>query len=149
MRNENDAEDKISLAIQSKLFKIAIRLEEPFVMLKPIKEGEYLEGNDRFHGYCIELIQKIQHQLKFKYEFELVADGKNGNFDPAKNEWNGLIGEIMKDKADLAIADLTIVSVIKCFLIIKLCTIISFQTYDRKKVVDFTNPFMNLGKYNF
>lgn len=95
-------------------------------MLKPLEEGVFLEGNDRYHGYCIELIQRIQQQLKFKYEFEVVSDGKNGNFDPARNEWNGLIGEIMKGRADLAIADLTI-------------------TYDRKKVVDFTNPFMNLG----
>lgn len=126
-RDESDTEEKIVKSIESKTFKIAIRIEEPFIMLrKPKDETEFLEGNDRYEGYCVELIQRIQQQLRFKYEFELVADGKNGNFDKEKNEWNGLIGEIIKGKADLAIADLTI-------------------TYDRKKVVDFTNPFMNLG----
>jgi ABC-type amino acid transport substrate-binding protein len=79
-----------------------------------------------YEGYCIELIQKIAQNLQFNYKLQVVADGKNGNFDPNINEWNGLIGEVMKGRADLAIADLTI-------------------TYDRKKVVDFTNPFMNLG----
>lgn len=126
-RDETDTEEKIVKSISSKTFKIAVRVEEPFIMMKkPKDETEFLEGNDRFEGYCVELIQRIQQQLRFKYELELVADGKNGNFDKEKNEWNGLIGEIIKGKADLAIADLTI-------------------TYDRKKVVDFTNPFMNLG----
>lgn len=96
-------------------------------MHKPLIDGVFYEGNDRYHGYCIELIQKIAHVLKFKYIFEVVPDGKNGNEIQGKpGEWNGLINEIMKGRADLAIADLTI-------------------TYDRKKVVDFTNPFMTLG----
>jgi ionotropic glutamate receptor len=126
-RDESDTEEKIVKSISSKTFKIAIRVEEPFIVLrKPKDDTEFLEGNDRFEGYCVELIQRIQKQLGYKYELELVADGKNGNFDKEKNEWNGLIGEIIKGKADLAIADLTI-------------------TYDRKKVVDFTTPFMNLG----
>lgn len=126
-RDETDTEEKIVKSISNKNFKIAIRIEEPFFMFKEKKnENDYFEGNDQYEGYCVELIQRIQQQLKFKYQLELVSDGKNGNFDKEKNEWNGLIGEIIKGKADLAIADLTI-------------------TYDRKKVVDFTNPFMTLG----
>ena len=41
-------------------------------------------------------------------------------------EWNGLMGELLAQKADLAIADLTI-------------------TYEREQAVDFSMPFMNLG----
>jgi hypothetical protein len=126
-RPEGDAEDRIVQAIGNKTFKIAVRTEEPFLFYNETdKDGNYLEKNDRFTGYSVDLIKKIQHTLKFKFELYLVSDNKNGNYEKDKGEWNGLIGEILKGNADLAIADLTI-------------------TYDRKKVVDFTNPFMNLG----
>lgn len=42
------------------------------------------------------------------------------------SEWDGMIKELLEQRADLAIADLTI-------------------TFDREQVVDFTMPFMNLG----
>lgn len=42
------------------------------------------------------------------------------------SEWNGMIRELLDQRADLAIVDLTI-------------------TYNREQVVDFTMPFMNLG----
>lgn len=127
-RDEDDVEEKIVQAIGNKTFHIAVRAEAPFIFVRDIDEktNKTLEGNDRFSGYVVDLISHIQRALRFKYEFELVKDNKNGNYEALKNEWNGLIGEVLKGRADLAIADLTI-------------------TYDRKKVVDFTNPFMNLG----
>lgn len=126
-RNETDVEEKLSKSISAKFFRIAIRVQKPFVKKKKANEAEgiFYEGNDRYEGYCIELIQKISQQLKFKYEFFEVLDNKNGNIEP-NGEWNGLVGEITKGRADVAIADLTI-------------------TFDRKKAVDFTNPFMTLG----
>lgn len=42
------------------------------------------------------------------------------------SEWDGMIKELLDQRADVAIADLTI-------------------TYNREQVVDFTMPFMNLG----
>jgi len=42
------------------------------------------------------------------------------------SEWNGMIRELLEQRADLAIADLTI-------------------TFEREQAVDFTTPFMNLG----
>lgn len=126
-RSESDMEEKIFAAIQNKTFTIVTRAEAPFIFYKTVDEnGNPVLGNDQFEGYAVDLIKRIQAQLRFKYVFKLVDDNKNGNFDKEKNEWNGLIGDILKGKADLAIADLTI-------------------TYDRKKVVDFTTPFMNLG----
>ncbi|XP_070508319.1 glutamate receptor ionotropic, kainate 2-like [Chironomus tepperi] len=126
-RSEDDKEEKIFAEIQNKTFTIVTRAEAPFIFYNSIdKNGNPLLGNDQFTGYAVDLIRRIQGQLRFKYIFKLVDDNKNGNFDKEKNEWNGLIGDILKGRADLAIADLTI-------------------TYDRKKVVDFTTPFMNLG----
>jgi len=126
-RSESDMEEKIFAEIQNKTFTIVTRAEAPFIFFNSIdKDGNPLLGNDQFTGYAVDLIRRIQGQLRFKYIFKLVDDNKNGNFDKEKNEWNGLIGDVLKGRADLAIADLTI-------------------TYDRKKVVDFTTPFMNLG----
>lgn len=44
----------------------------------------------------------------------------------ANGQWNGIIGELLRNEADLAIAPLTINSL-------------------REKVVDFSKPFMNIG----
>lgn len=126
-RTETDMEERILLAVQNKTFTIMMRKEPPFVFHNTIDaNGNAIMGNDQFSGYAVDLISRIQAELRFKVVYKLVDDGKNGNYDPEKNEWNGLIGEILKGQADLAIADLTI-------------------TYTRKKVVDFTTPFMNLG----
>lgn len=43
-----------------------------------------------------------------------------------RSDWDGMMKELLDQRADLAIADLTI-------------------TFDREQVVDFTMPFMNLG----
>lgn len=113
-RTEVDVEAKIVEAIQNKTFYIAVRPEKPFIIM----EGE------EYTGYCVDLIKEIQKELHFKYQFYTVADKKNGNFKNGK--WDGLIGEILNGRADLAIADLTITS-------------------ERKKAVDFTTQFMTLG----
>lgn len=48
-------------------------------------------GNDRFEGYAMDLMQEICSILNCSFTFELVPDGKYGNYDPVKKEWNGLI----------------------------------------------------------
>jgi len=72
------------------------------------------------------LIKSISKMLGFKYEIKLVEDGKYGSFDKKKGKWNGMIGELQAQKADLVVADITI-------------------TVEREKAVDFTMPFMDLG----
>lgn len=85
-----------------------------------------LSGNDRFEGFGIELIQKLSEKLGFNYTFQLQEDGAYGSLNKETGEWNGMMKELMEDRADLAITDLTITS-------------------DREMAVDFTMPFMNLG----
>ncbi len=102
----------------------------PYVFFKP--DHEKRVGNDKYDGYCIELLQKIAEVLEknfnssFKYTIRLPADGMGTGKDQGNGEWNGMIGELMRHQADLAISDLT-------------------ATYAREQVVDFTMPFMNLG----
>ncbi|KAK2844863.1 hypothetical protein Q5P01_011522 [Channa striata] len=98
-------------------------LEEPYVMLK--KSDKALVGNDRFEGFCIDLLKELANILGFTYEIRLVPDGKYGSQDD-KGQWNGMIRELIEHRADLAVAPLTI-------------------TYMREKFIDFTKPFMSMG----
>uniref|UniRef100_A0A670JSX1 Glutamate receptor n=1 Tax=Podarcis muralis TaxID=64176 RepID=A0A670JSX1_PODMU len=98
-------------------------LEEPFVMF--IKSDTVLSGNDRFEGYCVDLLREVSRILGFSYEIRVVEDGKYGAQDE-KGQWNGMIRELIDHKADLAVAPLTI-------------------THVREKAIDFSKPFMTLG----
>ncbi|XP_036451150.1 glutamate receptor ionotropic, kainate 1 [Colossoma macropomum] len=98
-------------------------LENPYVMYK--KSDKVLYGNDRFEGYCLDLLKELSNILGFNYEVKLVSDGKYGAQND-KGEWNGMVRELIDHIADLAVAPLTI-------------------TYVREKVIDFSKPFMTLG----
>uniref|UniRef100_A0A8C6WYG3 Glutamate receptor n=1 Tax=Neogobius melanostomus TaxID=47308 RepID=A0A8C6WYG3_9GOBI len=98
-------------------------LEEPYVMLK--KSDKALVGNDRFEGFCIDLLKELSTILGFTYEIRLVPDGKYGIPDD-KGQWSGMIRELIEHRADLAVAPLTI-------------------TYMREKVIDFSKPFLSVG----
>ena len=63
---------------------------------------------------------------EFNFTLKWVDDGAYGFMNKETGEWNGLMGELLAQKADLAIADLTI-------------------AYEREQAVDFSMPFMNLG----
>ena len=119
-----------------------------------VKDSEQKTGNDRYEGYNVDLVESIAQILGFNYTIRIVEDGKYGSYDKATDSWNGMIGELLSQvfyiyelnknhdtlrnsksdiymiflqKADLAVGDLTI-------------------TYERERGVDFTMPFMNLGK---
>ncbi|KAG1662335.1 Glutamate receptor ionotropic, kainate 2 [Nymphon striatum] len=113
---------RIAKVIESKTLTLFI--VKPYTMLK--LNADPNGGNERFEGYCIDLIEAISQRLKFKYEIHIAKDKTNGKMDPETREWNGMIGELINGEADLAIGDLTI-------------------TYEREQAVDFTMPFMNLG----
>ncbi|MGH0173115.1 UNVERIFIED_CONTAM: hypothetical protein FKN15_064713 [Acipenser sinensis] len=99
--------------------------EDPYVIFK--KSDKPLYGNDRFEGYCIDLLKELANILGFTYEIRLVEDGKYGaQEDTNSGQWNGMVKELMDHKADLAVAPLAI-------------------TYAREKVIDFSKPFMTLG----
>nr|WJJ63363.1 glutamate receptor ionotropic 5 [Pachyrhinus yasumatsui] len=110
--------------IFNRTFRVVIALTQPYAMLK--ETTDQLMGNDRFEGFCIDVIQELSSILGFNYTFIVQADGKNGNLNRNTNEWDGVIRQIIDDNADLAITDLTITS-------------------ERENAVDFTMPFMNLG----
>lgn len=80
-----------------------------------------LTGNNQFEGYAIDLIREISMILGFNFTFRLVPDGRYGSMNKLTGEWDGMVRELLEQRADLAIGDLTI-------------------TYEREQVVDFTMP---------
>ena len=63
-------------------------------MMRETTDGTQLEGNDRFKGYCIDLLKEIADDIGFEYQIHLVKDG---NYGAEKDgEWNGMIGELIK-----------------------------------------------------
>ncbi|KAH8252383.1 hypothetical protein KR038_000242, partial [Drosophila bunnanda] len=98
-------------------------LETPYVMMH---YGKNFTGNERFYGFCVDILETISHEVGFGYILDLVPDRKYGAKDPESGEWNGMVAQLMKYKADLAVGSMTI-------------------TYARESVIDFTKPFMNLG----
>ena len=57
------------------------------------KDYQNRTGNDRFEGFCIDLLQLIADQLDFKYTIYLVPDGQYGDEQP-DGTWNGLVGQL-------------------------------------------------------
>ncbi|XP_067364773.1 glutamate receptor ionotropic, kainate 4 isoform X3 [Channa argus] len=103
--------------------KDGLRQENPYVMLR--QNHQELEGNDRYEGFCVDMLKELADILKFKYRIRLVGDGLYG-VPGANGTWSGMVGELISRKADLAVAGLTI-------------------TAEREKVIDFSKPYMTLG----
>ncbi|XP_054983237.1 glutamate receptor ionotropic, kainate 1 isoform X1 [Sorex araneus] len=119
----NDRSSNITDSLANRTLIVTTILEEPYVMYR--KSDKPLYGNDRFEGYCLDLLKELSSILGFLYDVKLVPDGKYGAQND-KGEWNGMVKELIDHKADLAVAPLTI-------------------TYVREKVIDFSKPFMTLG----
>ncbi|XP_051533007.1 glutamate receptor 1-like isoform X1 [Myxocyprinus asiaticus] len=113
-----------TFGLQNRTYIVTTILESPYVMLK--KNHEKLEGNEKYEGYCVELAAEIAKHVGYSYRLEIVGDGKYGARDSETKMWNGMVGELVYGKADVAVAPLTI-------------------TLVREEVIDFSKPFMSLG----
>ncbi|XP_073674386.1 glutamate receptor 4a [Garra rufa] len=111
-------------AMENRTVIVTTIMEGPYVMLK--KNWEMYEGNDQYEGYCVDLASEIAKHIGIKYKISIVPDGKYGARDPETKIWNGMVGELVYGKAEIAVAPLTI-------------------TLVREEVIDFSKPFMSLG----
>uniref|UniRef100_A0A8C7L0Q3 Glutamate receptor n=1 Tax=Oncorhynchus kisutch TaxID=8019 RepID=A0A8C7L0Q3_ONCKI len=110
--------------MENKTVIVTTILEAPYVMLK--KNAELFLDNDRYEGYCVDLAAEIAKHCGIRYQLRIVGDGKYGARDAETKIWNGMVGELVYGKADIAVAPLTI-------------------TLVREEVIDFSKPFMSLG----
>ncbi|XP_054031724.1 probable glutamate receptor [Dryobates pubescens] len=90
-------------------------LEDPYVMVRSAE----------LEGYCMDLLKALAAMLHFSYKVKVVGDGQYGAVSPGGN-WTGMVGEILRQEADIAVAPLTVTSA-------------------REEVVSFTTPFLQTG----
>ncbi|XP_066261896.1 glutamate receptor ionotropic, kainate 2-like [Euwallacea similis] len=106
---EREWRDRLSM----KKFIVTSRIGEPYLRLSKNPDAE---GNARYEGFSMDLIDTIAKELGITYEFQITED----------NLYPNLQKDLMSRKADLAICDYTI-------------------TPQRQEAIDFSLPFMSLG----
>ncbi|XP_041357983.1 glutamate receptor-like isoform X2 [Gigantopelta aegis] len=118
--------DKANRTIDNRT-RIVISIEEaPYMTRRKTTEHGYpVVGVERYLGFCAELANKVALNVGYEYHLRMVWDSEYGKTNK-DGTWNGMIGELIRHDADIAVAPLTITS-------------------DREKVLDFTKPFMSLG----
>ncbi|XP_069804931.1 probable glutamate receptor [Dendropsophus ebraccatus] len=99
-----------------KTVKVTTILEKPFAMKTDSGELE---------GFCLDILSELSEALEFNYTVHEVKDGRYGAKDQ-NGVWNGMVGEIIRKEADLAVAPLTITAV-------------------RENAISFTKPFLQTG----
>ncbi|KAK4305191.1 hypothetical protein Pmani_022910 [Petrolisthes manimaculis] len=128
--NYTKSDTEVQLGVLDNLHKntlvITTILSEPYMMLRETTSQKPTTGNDRYEGFCVDLIKEMASILGFNYTFKLVDDGNYGAWDETQQRYSGMIGELLTQKADLAVGDLTI-------------------NYKREQAVDFTQPWMSFG----
>uniref|UniRef100_A0A8C6T0I7 Glutamate receptor n=1 Tax=Neogobius melanostomus TaxID=47308 RepID=A0A8C6T0I7_9GOBI len=99
---------------------------EPELRITTIKQEPYTMSKGLgLEGFCMDLLSELAKIVGFRYKVHLVKDGYYGRVDES-GHWNGMIGEVIRGEADLAMAPLTL-------------------TAAREKVVGMTQPFMQTG----
>lgn len=66
--------------------------ENPYLMLK--SNHQELEGNDRYEGFCVDMLMELADILHFNYKIHLVGDGLYG-VPEANGTWTGMVGELI------------------------------------------------------
>ncbi|CAB3225979.1 unnamed protein product [Arctia plantaginis] len=104
---------------------IVTTIEEPPYIMRNTPDNTEIKSKEPFKGFCEELTKMISEKLEIKYEIRLVKDGKYGHENPKMiNGWDGMVGELIRKEADMAIAPMTV-------------------TLERETVIDFSKPFLS------
>jgi len=117
------------MKLQNKTLRIVTVMNDPYVMSKifePAISPEALQRmsfEEKYEGFCVDLIKELSKEVKFKYKFYQGAGGY-GSFKNGR--WTGMIADLRSQKADLAVIDMSITSI-------------------RQTAVDFTMPYMSTG----
>lgn len=112
---------------KDKTYVIQSVLEKPYLMVKESPDAQDRTGNDRYDGYCKDLIDALARELDIKYELRAAEETVYGRRDhKVRGGWTGLIGEVLRKEVDMGVA----------------ATVV---TAERKEAVDFSQPFMTTG----
>ncbi|GFY58181.1 glutamate receptor [Trichonephila inaurata madagascariensis] len=97
------------------VIRVTSILVSPFLRLSP--------GGVR-EGYVVDFLEQLTQVTGLRFQLQLVKDGRYGM--QRDGRWNGMIGEILNNEADLVLADLT-------------------KTPERAEVIQFCKSIMTVG----
>lgn len=80
-------------ALATKSHTFFVDQGQPYCM--ELENAENATVNERYEGYCVDLIKEIASILEFKYQIKLVDDGVHGRKNE-RGEWNGMIKELIE-----------------------------------------------------
>ncbi|XP_078578483.1 glutamate receptor 2-like isoform X1 [Branchiostoma floridae x Branchiostoma japonicum] len=113
--------------LMNRTLRVVTIEEPPFIFYSEKDEhGRPRKGNDRFYGFCKDMLEHFSKHLGFKYEMYMVEDKNFGARDPVTGKWNGMVRDLVVKKADVAAASFTI-------------------SYEREQDIDFTKPYIDIG----
>jgi len=116
--------------LQNKTLRVTTALTAPYVMERifdpPVLEEtrDRMAFEERYEGFCVDLIKELAKVVKFKFKFQLEPKGAYGRLKDGK--WDGMIAELRSQQADMAAIDMSVTAI-------------------RQSAVDFTMPYMNTG----
>jgi len=111
-------------SISGQTLRVTSVKHEPWLRLR--KDKMFRVGNDRYEGFVMDLLALLANKTGAVFQMELQSDGRYGAQDSDTGEWSGMIGSVMTEQVDIAVADIT-------------------QTALRETAVDFTVPFDQVG----
>ncbi|XP_071050024.1 glutamate receptor ionotropic, kainate 2-like isoform X1 [Onthophagus taurus] len=123
-RNESAHEKQVAQSLRKGKVIVISKLGMPYLRKKDAKDLDVSDDDHDYEGYAMDIIKEIASNLNFTFEFKITD--VYGTYDTTTGSWNGILGELIERRAHLAICDLTI-------------------THQRRSLVDFSLPFMNLG----
>ncbi|XP_020899708.1 glutamate receptor ionotropic, kainate 2 isoform X2 [Exaiptasia diaphana] len=107
-----------------RVLRVTTVIEPPFVewsngtiLTRPV-------ANTSLQGFCLDLLNELSGMLNLDYQILLRTDNAYGK--KVQGRWNGMIGDLVDKKADIALAPITIYAT-------------------RESVIDFTKPFWDFS----
>ncbi|GBN79480.1 Glutamate receptor ionotropic, kainate 2 [Araneus ventricosus] len=98
-KEEKDAFSDAKDLLKNATLKVTTIINNPYMMKK--QPENTLVGNDRYEGFCKDLLEKLSEKFGFKFIINPVKDGGYGNLKDG--EWNGMVGELLRRLRWLAV----------------------------------------------
>ena len=90
--------------------------EPPFIDREVTKTGKIV-----YKGFCIELLNRLQQDMKFKYTIEVVPRNIYGSWDLFNQKWSGMM-EYLVERVSVCFTDYGLRNVINKLTLPKLIT---------------------------
>lgn len=68
-------------------------------------QEQNLTGNEKYEGFCVDLVELLAQAHNFTYVIRLVEDKVRGEQDE-RGEWNGMIRELVDGVSEKGVLEL-------------------------------------------